>query len=657
MCGITGGIWRGESDCFTPELLNAMTDSLAHRGPDGRGVYWHDDARGGVALGHRRLAIIDISEQGRQPIFNEDGSIIAVCNGEIYNDRAEREILLSRGHIFRGAADTEIIVHLYEEYGDDFLSRLNGMFALALWDAKRRRLLLARDRLGKKPLYYAAQENRLFFGSEMKAIFASQQISRKLDRVALDLYLTYQYIPHPHTIEKTIRKLPPAHFLVWECEHAATQFGTYSAPKINRYWEIPRTEINREEITDLSKNEWTHSLQDLLRDAVKIRTRSDVPIGAFLSGGIDSSITAGLMQQCSSSPIETFSVGFAYPEYDETQYAAILAKQLGTKHHAEIFDPTAETFSDLLPKLVWHYDEPFSDSSMIPTWFLSEMTRRNVTVALSGDGGDELFAGYLRYRAMQLGDYANFLPLALRKIMAGMRLLIPNSVRQHSWRRRLRRLLEAIAMPPTSRYLQWIAIFSNARRQELYTSDAADALAASDDSEQVGEAFLEAAFASLAPSFSRDTISLDTITRWSFTDLVTYLPGDLMTKVDVASMAHGLECRCPMLDYRVVELAARMPSSLKVRGKRGKVILREAFADLLPAEIENRSKRGFGAPLDHWLRGVWRDAAREQLFDSPQLYQFFRREAIEKLWHEHQTCRFDHAARLWSLLILSAFLK
>lgn len=629
MCGITGAVWSDPQKALERQTLQRMIDVLRHRGPDDEGGYAADyrwqsvqHAVPGVALGHRRLSIIDVCG-GHQPLSNEDGTVWIVLNGEIYNFADLRHRLEGAGHTFRTASDTETIVHLYEDEGPGFLTHLEGMFALAIWDARRRQLVLARDRLGEKPLVYREEPGRLLFASELKSLLQVPGVPRQISPQALDEYLVYQYVPHPRTIYEGISKLPPGHMALYR--DGRLEVGPYWTPDF-------RVEIDRPLAEDVAE------LRELLTKSVEQRMQSEVPLGVFLSGGIDSSIVVGLMRRLGAAPVRTFSIGFPVPQYDETAYARLAARHFQTEHEEFQVRPDA---IEVLPKLVWHYDEPFADSSAVPTWYLSQMTRSRVTVALTGDGGDELFAGYPRYRAVWLASRLDRLPRWARS-MLGARFWrrLPGGARQKSLWRRARRFSEALTQEPARRYLEWIAIFNQARRMQLYTGDFRASLPQTDPAE-----FLEQA---LARSAGRDPV-----TATSLADLVTYLPGDLMTKVDIASMAHGLECRPPFLDHRVVELAARMPVRRKFRRGRGKLILRRAFADLLPRAILRRGKMGFGVPLDHWFRNELKDHAGEVLLDRSTLARgYFRPDAVKRLWDEHQARRFDHSYRLWALLIL-----
>ncbi len=632
MCGITGAVWDDPAKAVDEATLGRMIAVLAHRGPDDEGAHLDrlapqpaqagQSGAVGAALGHRRLSIIDLAG-GHQPMANEDGSVWVVFNGEIYNHRDLRRRLEGMGHRLRTHSDTETLVHLYEDEGPDMLRHLNGMFALAVWDSRRRQLLLARDRLGEKPLVYRHEPGRLLFASELKSLLQVPGVPREIDPQALDAYLTYQYVPHPQSILRGFAKLPPAHYAVYR--QGRLDVRPYWSPDFNA--EEPRPAAD-----------YAEELRELLTSSVAMRLESEVPLGAFLSGGVDSTIIVGLMQKLAGEPVRTFSIGFPVREYDETRYARIAAERFGTVHEEFRVEPDAV---GILPKLVWHFDEPFADSSAIPTWYVAEMTRRHVTVALTGDGGDELFAGYPRYRAAWLAGGFDSLPSLVRRFAAArFWQRLPAGSRQKSRVRQLKRFLEALGSTPARRYLEWISIFGESRRAELFSDDFLARLPDADPVE-----FLAAA---LGRASARDPV-----TATSLADLVTYLPCDLMTKVDIAAMAHGLECRPPFLDHRVVELAARMPVDLKFRRGSGKRILRQAFGDLLPTAIQRRGKMGFGVPLDHWFRGPLAPFAREVLFDSRTRERgYFRPETVEALLDDHIAGRFNHSARLWALLFL-----
>lgn len=633
MCGITGAIWTDPARAIDRATLERMTDSLRHRGPDDSGHYLADyrarppyEPLPGVALGFRRLSIIDL-ETGAQPLSNEDGLVWLAFNGEIYNYQALRHRLEGAGHTFRSHGDSETIVHLYEDEGVDCFRHLNGMFAIAIWDARQRRLVIARDRLGEKPLVYRHEAERLLFASELKSILEAPGVPREVDPAAVDAYLTYQYVPHPQSILRGFRKLPPGHYAVW-CDGKLD---------VQPYW---TPDLQAERLVD--EQTAAHELCEKLGTAVRMRLRSDVPLGAFLSGGVDSSLVVALMQREMGERVKTFTIGFPIAEYDETRYARRVAEHLGTEHHEFRVEPSGV---DILSKLVWHYDEPFADSSAIPTWYVSQLTRQHVTVALTGDGGDELFAGYPRYKAVAMGQAIDRVPWLRRLLGAGFWQHGPGDGRQKSLGRRWKRFTAAVALPTRRRYLDWISIFNESRRADLYRDEFVEQLDGDDPFQ-----FLDAAWSRMA--------GRDAVTAASLTDLLTYLPCDLMTKVDIASMGQGLECRQPFLDPQVVEFSASLPSRLKFRRGKGKRLLRAAFGELLPAEIWTRPKMGFGVPLDHWFRGELRELTHDTLLDpAAQTHAWFRVEAIRRLIEQHESGEFDHAYRLWSLVFLELWLK
>jgi len=632
MCGITGAIWTHPKLEIDATTLQKMTDVIRHRGPDDRGNYHSEfrlqppyEAMPGVALGFRRLSIIDL-DTGNQPISNEDGSIWVVFNGEIYNYTTLRRRLEGAGHSFRTQSDTETIVHLYEDEGVDFAHYLNGMFAIAIWDSRKRRLVLARDRCGQKPLVYRHDQDRLLFASEIKSLLQVEGIPRDIDPGAIDEYLTYQYIPHPKTIFRGTNKLPPGHLAVF-------QDGKL---EVRPYWE-PALHAERPVTPEVA----CERLTELMRSSVEMRMRSDVPLGAFLSGGIDSSLIVALMQQQSEQPIKTFTIGFPVAEYDESSYAKQVSQHLGTEHEELQITPSGV---EILPKLVWNYDEPFADSSAIPTWYLAEMTRRQVTVSLSGDGGDELFAGYPRYRAVWLGSQLDQTG-PIRSILGASSWQRLPSSRQKSFLRRFKRFSEFLTKTPQRRYLEWIAIFNESRRVMLYRDDFIERLPNTDPFGFLSRAWVRAG-------------QRDVVTAASLADLTTYLPCDLMTKVDIASMAHSLEVRQPFLDHRVVEFAASLPIALKFRRGSGKRLLRHAFGHLLPTSIWNRKKMGFGVPIDHWFRNELRELTHDSLLDANvRTSHYFRRQVVEELVTQHESGQFDHAYRLWALLVLELWLR
>ncbi|GIW94067.1 MAG: asparagine synthetase B [Pirellulaceae bacterium] len=629
MCGIAGAVWYDPEWVIDEAVLERMTDRLRHRGPDDAGCYWSPvgDSTSGrhqprVALGFRRLAIIDL-QTGHQPLCNEDGTVWVVFNGEIYNYRALRRRLEGNGHRFRTQSDTETIVHLYEDEGIDCFRHLNGMFAIAIWDGRHERLVLARDRFGEKPLVYYHQSGRLAFASELKSLLEIPGIPKRIDYHALDQYFTYQYVPYPHTIYRDIAKLPPAHYAVYDKQQLT----------LGRYWNLPA-----EPETPGDYRECQEQLRWLLEDAVALRLQSDVPLGAFLSGGIDSSLVVALMQKSASHPVRTFSIGFPDRDYDERRFAEQVARHVGTEH--ETFEVTPDAVA-VLPELVYHYDEPFADSSAIPTWYLAQLTRQHVTVALTGDGGDELFLGYPRYWAILWSSRLERID-ALRRCVAwrGWQRL-PAPARQKSRIRQWKRFCETLALEPAERYVEWVSIFSERRRAELYSEALIESLPDEDP-----RRFL----------LDRWPVCADSAAAAARLDLETYLPCDLMCKVDTASMAHSLECRQPFLDHRLAELVVALPRTWKLTGWRGKQLLRHTFFDLLPRAIWQRSKMGFGVPLDIWFRGPLQPLAKDLLLGSQSSAgTLFRREAIERWLAEHISGTFNHAYRLWALLVFEAW--
>jgi asparagine synthase (glutamine-hydrolysing) len=618
MCGIAG-IADVSGRPVDRTLLQAMITAQAHRGPDGEAVV----CRGAVGLGHRRLAIIDLST-GDQPMSSDDGRVWIVFNGEIYNFRELRRELEAAGARFRTQSDTEVILRAYEADGPACVSRLRGMFAFAILDERTRRLVLARDRVGIKPLVYSWDGRRLLFASEIKAIVEDASVARDIDPDALVEYLTYHYVPAPRTIFASVRKLPPASLLVLPLDGGA--------PEISRYWRLRFAPDPR-----IAEGEWIERLGAQLSDAVRSHMVSDVPIGAFLSGGVDSSTVVALMAEASPSPIRTFSIGFDEADFDELRFARQVAARYGTDHYELVVKPAA---LDVLPKLAWHLDEPFADSSAIPTYYVAKITREHVTVALSGDGGDESFAGYRRY--------AQAMALAARMDRSPARLARP-----------LLRLTSRL-LPIGARGQAWTGLFgagSLERYARLVTHERPETLrrALSGDWASVAERV------SALASFERliATVgALDPVSTLQHIDIETYLPDDILAKVDRTSMAVSLESRVPLLDHRLLEFVATIPSSLKLNHGAGKYILKRAMSSRLPSEILTRRKMGFGVPLGAWFRGELRDMAHDLLLD-PRTRQrgIFRPSWVEGLLHTHETGRRDCSARLWAMLCLELWMR
>jgi asparagine synthase (glutamine-hydrolysing) len=598
-------------------LVAGMCDLLAHRGPDGHGVF----VDGPLGLGHRRLSIIDLSDAGRQPMSSGDGRLHITFNGEIYNFLELRADLERRGHRFRSRTDTEVLLAAYREFGIGCLDRLRGMFAFAIWDRGARTLFIARDRLGKKPLYYRLDQDGLAFASEPKAFLAEPGFEPRPDLTAISHYLSYQYVPSPYSAFAGVQKLPPAHYLLVEDGRVKTE----------RYWSLRYTPKRR-----LSEGEACEEILERLREAVRLRLISDVPVGAFLSGGIDSGAIVALMAQ-HSGRVKTFSIGFVEQEYDELPYARAVARRYGTDHHEFIVRPNArEIFDDL----VWHYNEPFADSSAIPTYYLSRLTRQHVTVALNGDAGDENFAGYTRYLPQRaLVRACERLPLPMRQAARALAGGFPAATRPDSWLTRARRQAERLALSPAERYTTATMQFWPALKADVCT-------------EAFREAAAEDSCGILLDEFERTDADqhLDAVLH---ADVARYLPDALLVKVDIASMAHGLEARSPLVDHTFMEFAATLPADFKLRGTTTKYIFKRAVRPLLPPEIIDRPKKGFGVPLDHWFRNELREMAHDVLLDRRTVDRgYFRRGAVERLLDEHvkQTCSW--ADQLWNLLML-----
>lgn len=576
MCGIAGILSAAEMP--SQERVLAMTAALSHRGPDADG-FWSDQV---CALGHRRLAIIDLSEAGRQPLCNEDGTVWISFNGEIYNFQSLRRDLEGLGHRFRSCTDTETIVHAYEQWGTACVQRLRGMFAFAVWDQRCRRLFLARDRVGKKPLFYTQVGDTFLFASELQSLLRDTAVSREVSHPAIDMYLSLGYIPAPWTGFKGIFKLPPAHSLTLDLS------STLSAVQIERYWALDYSSK-----LSLSIEEASEALREKLLEAVRLRMISDVPLGAFLSGGIDSSIVVGLMATLSDTPVRTFSIGFEEAAYNELEHAQRIAAQWGTDHQQYIVKPDALA---ILPRLVRHYGEPYADSSAIPTFYVSQMTREHVTVALNGDGGDESFAGYERYLGNRLAARLQKAPGAARAANA-LSGVLPNSLNPKHRLRTVKRFLTAASLPMSKRYANWVGYLDDEAKLGLYLPEMRELSRGSPVPH-----FLEALFA--------DLDHLDPVEIAMAVDIQSYLPYDLLVKVDITSMANSLEARSPFLDHHVMQFAAQLPVHFKLRGTTSKYLLKREFADLLPRENVKRRKMGFGVPVGEWMRGGFATAPR-----------------------------------------------
>jgi asparagine synthase (glutamine-hydrolysing) len=613
MCGICGIFEPNSPVPVQPGPLKAMADTIRHRGPDDEGFY----SAPGIGLGFRRLSIIDLAG-GHQPLSNEDGTVWIAFNGEIYNFEELNQQFLSSGHCFKTRSDTETIVHLYEELGEACFAELRGMFGLALWDGRKKKLLLARDRVGKKPLYYSWDGRRLVFGSEIKAMWAAGGLSTEIDTEALSDYFSYQYIPAPKTIYRDIRKLRPAHYLVVED---------------GQIREVPYWDISFEHTCDLSEDEWCERFLAEYRTAVKSRLISEVPLGAFLSGGVDSSSVVALMNEF-QPPVTTCSIGFAEAAYNEAEQTREFAASLGTRHFEHIVKARA---IDLLPKLAWHYDEPFADSSAVPTYYVSQMARQHVTVALSGDGGDENLAGYRRYK-MYLRENSlrsHVSPLMRRSIFGPLGQLYPKM----DWAPRIFRAkttLQSLACSPLEGYFRAMSFCPPELKKQLLDADVSNQLRDYDS------------MSVLQTHYDRARTP-DLLSRIQYVDIKTYLVDCILVKVDRASMANSLEVRCPLLDHKLMELIARMPSSLKLRNGTGKYIFKKALRNVLPADILQRPKQGFSIPLAEWFRGELKGFTQDALFQRQN--DVLDSRFLTRCWTQHQRGQRDWSALLWCALM------
>jgi len=627
MCGICGAFApSGQPGMVAPELLMRMRHRLGHRGPDDVGLY--HDPHAGLAI--TRLRVIDL-ETGHQPMANEDETVWVVCNGEIYNFRALRATLEARGHRFRSRSDVEVIVHLYEEYGDACVESLEGMFALALWDKPRRHLLLARDRMGIKPLHYAEVGGALVFASELKALVQHPQVSRDLDLRALDHYLTLEYVPAPRTIYRAARKLRPGYRLM------ADDQGVREEP----YWRLRMSPIRPVSDERAVCEQW----RTVLQESVRRHLVSDVPVGLLLSGGLDSSVLAALMRREVSGTIHSYTVGFHEPSFDESNYARTVAAHLGLTHHEETLTPRMA--STLLPSVVASLDEPLGDASAVPTFLVSRMARRDVVVALSGDGGDELFAGYPTYPAHRLARWYRRLPRAVRRSVIEPAIRTwPTSHANLSADFLAKRFIRGMELSPAAQHLVWMGSFDQeGKRQLLSGAVQAELNGSVSDPEQ------------LASAWVGDDAPSDLVEAMLWLDLHSYLPNDLLPKVDLMSMASSLEVRVPFLDHHVVEFACRLPSAWKLRGWMTKYLVRRAAEHWLPLPIVRRPKKGFGMPVAHWIAGELRPLVLEAF--SPQRmarHGLFNAGVVQALFRDHLEGRADHRKLLWTLLIFQLWL-
>ncbi|NQU46184.1 MAG: asparagine synthase (glutamine-hydrolyzing) [Chlorobium sp.] len=630
MCGICGIVSRGNRYRPKTSLLEKMCRLLAHRGPDDEGTF----VDGPVGLGARRLSIIDL-QGGHQPMHNESRSVWLVFNGEIYNYLELGRELEGKSHAFRSRCDAEVVVHAYEQYGDAFVERLRGMFALAIWDKQQNKLILARDRIGIKPLYYATPEDDLVFASEVKPLLQHPGIRRSVNLNALDHYLTFEYTSGEETIFDEIRRLPPGHFLTY-------RDGSVS---INKYWDLkpaPSPQLQSRLPARVQEMRYCEQLRDLIKESVRIRLRSDVPLGVFLSGGIDSSTVVALASEVSERPIRTFSVGFDEPSYDELSYARLIAERFGTQHHEFVLQPKA---CELALQLARSLGEPLADFSIFPTFMISRVAREHVKVALSGDGGDELFAGYETYVADRLAHGYDALPAIFRQnAIPNLMNRISPAPQKRGIVNMTKRFIEGAALPRQLQHLRWRMFLNQAEKDRLYSDDVKYSL--TNGTSEENRILLQ-----------RHRVA-DRLAAQLYVDLKTYLPDNILVKVDRMSMANSLEVRVPFLDHNLVEFVAAIPSSLKLRGLTGKYILKQAMRTTLPKQTLKKRKQGFSIPIKNWLKRELKPLLLETLSQGRvEQRGLFNWRYVNTLIREHLSGRQNHSHRLWGLLFLELWLQ
>lgn len=623
MCGIVGFVNAHKKEAAR-EILEKMNAAIIHRGPDEDGFFVKD----AVALAMRRLAIIDLAG-GQQPIFNHDKTKTIVFNGEIYNFQELREALEKRGHKFYTNSDTEAIIHLYDEFGADCVQHLRGMFAFAIWDDTDKSLFIARDRVGKKPLLYSHKPNgTLIFGSEFKALLAHPDISRDVNREAIHHYLTFICVPAPLTGFEQIRKLEPAHWLRWKDGHV----------EIQKYWSLDYSKKIK-----ISEADAIEETTRVLREATKLRLISEVPLGAFLSGGVDSSAVVALMAQESEKKVKTFSIGFEEQDFSELKYAKMVADHVGAEYNEFIVKPNA---LEILPTLVEHYGEPYADPSALATYYVSRETRQFVTVALNGDGGDESFAGYERHFAMKISEKYHLIPKFLRKnLIEAIAERIPSPTDFRNKVTRVKRFLQAASLPRERRYTRWMSNFDPEMKRELYSKNFYAEVGNLDSTEFIRK-------------FMQEHPKYGILDATIHTDVQTYLPNDLLVKVDIASMAVSLEARSPFLDHKLMEFAASLPDNLKLRGRETKYLLKKVATQLVPKEVIYRQKMGFAIPISHWFRGEMSSFVAENLLsERAKKRGYFNIAYVEHLLEEHKADKQDNSWKLWNLLMLELWFQ
>ncbi|MBU0993961.1 MAG: asparagine synthase (glutamine-hydrolyzing) [Proteobacteria bacterium] len=616
MCGITGLINSNKDKHISESILQKMCDVIYHRGPDEGGLWINKN----VGIGMRRLKIIDLVS-GSQPMHNEDKTVWIVFNGEIYNFQELRDDLIKKGHLFSSKSDTEAILHLYEEYGENCVEHLRGMFAFAIYDLKDETLFIARDRLGIKPLFYMELNGSFLFGSEIKSLLAHPDVKCAIHHPSLVTYVAYGYVPDPETMIEGMQKLPPGHTLVYKRGRAT----------VKKYWDVV---FNHDNVFE--EEYYIERILHYLNEAVRIRLISDVPLGAFLSGGVDSSMVVALMAKNMSEPVKTFSIGFENQTYNELEFARIVSKKYGTDHHEEIVKPDAEA---VINELMFQFDEPFADSSAIPTYYVSKMTRKHVTVSLSGDGGDELFAGYDRYFPGSLYKRASAIPQRLRKwVFLNIASWMPE------WFPGIN-TLRHLACDETGRYLRSISK-GIATTHDAVFSDELMAILATTDPTPVMRNYL------------RTVSNFSMLTKQQYLDLKTYLPGDILTKVDRMSMLVSLEARVPFLDHKFVEFAATIPPEVLIKNNDPKYLLKKTAERLLPREVIYRPKRGFAVPIEDWLREEWKEISEDLVLSKNSYVQrFFNPKFVNRMFSEHKLKRRNHDYLIWTLMVLEMWCR
>ena len=616
MCGICGVIHKHKDYPVEHADVKKMCDVIEHRGPDDEGQFVYQN----VGIGMRRLSIIDLSS-GHQPIYNEDKSLVIVFNGEIYNHKAIRAELIANGHVFSTKTDTEAILHAYEQWGVHCVEKLNGMFAFAIWDSRKNRAFLARDRIGIKPLYYYCDETRLVFASELKSIVQIKSVPKEIEPKALDTFLTFEYIPSPYSIFKNVLKLPPGHWMLYEDGQI----------KIRQYWHL------HYEQSAASEDVLNERLDELLNDAVKLRLMSDVPLGAFLSGGLDSSSIVAMMTRNSNEPVKSFSIGFDDVTYNELPFARTIAKKFNTEHFEEIIRPDAASLTE---KILWMLDEPFGDFSVFPTFLVSEMARKYVTVVLSGDGGDELLAGYDTYVAQQVARKYSRLPEFLRKsAIEPIINAFPPTGKKKGFINKAKRFIEGTRLPGHLQHVRWMIFLQETEKELLYSPDFSRSLNGYNS------------FGFIEELFSKVT-SNDPLDQQEYVDIKSYLVDDILVKVDRMSMANSLEARVPFLDHKFVEFAATIPSQLRLHGKRTKYILKTSLKDELPLQIIERGKEGFSIPIKNWIKNEIKPIMLDSLSEKNVREKgYFDPQFVNRLVDEHLQGKENHSHRIWALMV------